>query len=158
MKVLCPDLNIKNPEKGNGNINDVWVYETNVKNRLKGIEIMVHEEKKVAKIIEELTMFFFSLGADEIETRIKRKDNTDIIWFSSNFELEYKEELHYLGKYLNKEKNDGLEDIYWELVGSGDPGESSQLLLIGMMIDKAEIKIENTKVELKLFKEIKEGY
>ena len=36
---------------------------------------MVHEEKKVAKIIEELTMFFFTVGADEIETRIKRDEN-----------------------------------------------------------------------------------
>lgn len=86
---------------------------------------MVHEEKKVAKIIEELTMFFFSLGADEIESKIKREDNLDIIYFRSNFDTEYKDELHYLEKYLNKEKNDGLEDIYWELVGSGDPGESS---------------------------------
>ncbi|MBR4982063.1 MAG: hypothetical protein IKY94_05860, partial [Lachnospiraceae bacterium] len=117
---------------------------------------MVHEEKKVAKIIEELTMFFFSLGADEIESKIKREDNLDIIYFRSNFDTEYKDELHYLEKYLNKEKNDGLEDIYWELVGSGDPGESSQLLLIGMMIDKAEIKIEDTSVELKLYKEIRE--
>ena len=119
---------------------------------------MVHEEKKVAKIIEELTMFFFSLGADEIESKIKRQDNIDIIWFRSNFDKEYEDELHVLDKYLNKEKNDGLEDIYWELVGSGDPGESSQLLLIGMMIDKVEIKIEDANVELKLFKEIKEGY
>ena len=119
---------------------------------------MVHEEKKVAKIIEELTMFFFSLGADEIESKIKRKDNIDIIWFRSNFDLEYKEELHYLEKYLNKEKNDGLEDIYWELVGSGDPGESSQLLFIGMMIDTVEIKISDSKVEVKMSKEIKEGY
>lgn len=119
---------------------------------------MIHEEKKVAKIIEELTMFFFALGADEIESRIQRKNNQDIIWMSANYDLDYKEELHYLEKYLNKEKNDGLEDIYWELAGSGDPGESSQLLLIGMMIDKAEIKIEDTKVELKLYKEIREGY
>ena len=119
---------------------------------------MVHEEKKVAKIIEELTMFFFSLGADEIESKIKRQDNIDIIWFRSNFDKEYEDELHVLDKYLNKEKNDGLEDIYWELVGSGDPGESSQLLLTGMMIDKVEIKIEDANVELKLFKEIKEGY
>ena len=119
---------------------------------------MVHEEKKVAKIIEELTMFFFSLGADEIESKIQRKKHTDIISFRSNFDIDYKEELHYLDKYLNKEKNDGLEDIYWELVGSGDPGESSQLLLIGMMIDKAEIKIESNIVELVLYKEIKEGY
>ena len=59
---------------------------------------------------------------------------------------------------LNKEKNDGLEDIYWELAGSGDPGETSQLLLIGMMIDRAEIKIEETRVEVKLYKKFQEGY
>ena len=119
---------------------------------------MIHEEKKVAKIIEELTMFFFSLGADEIETCIKRDGNSDFIWFSSNYNPEFKDELHYLEKYLNKEKNDGLEDIYWELAGSGDPGESSQLLLIGMMIDKADIEINDSKVELKLYKKFRKGY
>ena len=119
---------------------------------------MVHEEKKVAKIIEELTMFFFTVGSDEIETRIKRDENSDFIWISANYNPEYRDELDYLDEFLNKEKNDGLEDIYWELVGSGDPGESSQLLLIGMMIDKAEINIDDTKVELKLYKEFKEGY
>ena len=66
--------------------------------------------------------------------------------------------MDYLDEFLNKEKNDGLEDIYWELAGSGDPGETSQLLLIGMMIDKAEIKITDTRVELKLYKKFKEGF
>ena len=119
---------------------------------------MVHEEKKVAKIIEELTMFFFTVGSDEIETRIKRDENFDFIWISANYNPEYRDELEYLNEFLNKEKNDGLEDIYWELAGSGDPGETSQLLLIGMMIDKAEIEISDTRVELKLYKKFKEGF
>lgn len=119
---------------------------------------MIHEEKKVAKIIEELTMFFFTVGSDEIETRIKRYENSDFIWISANYNPEYRDELDYLDEFLNKEKNDGLEDIYWELAGSGDPGETSQLLLIGMMIDKAEIKITDTRVELKLYKKFKEGF
>ena len=119
---------------------------------------MIHEEKKVAKIIEELTMFFFTVGADEIETRIKRDDESDYIWMSANFNPEYRDELDYLDEFLNKEKNDGLEDIYWELAGSGEPGESSQLLLVGMMIDKAEISITETRVELKLYKQFRKGY
>ena len=119
---------------------------------------MVHEEKKVAKIIEELTMFFFTVGSDEIETRIKREDDFDYIWISANYDSEYRDELDYLEEFLNKEKNDGLEDIYWELAGSGDPGESSQLLLVGMMIDKAEITITEKRVELKMYKKFKEGY
>ena len=59
---------------------------------------MIHEEKKLGKIVEELTMFFFSLGADEIETRIKRDENSDFIWFSSNYDPDYRDELHYLEK------------------------------------------------------------
>jgi len=47
-----------------------------------------------------------------------------------------------------------MEDVYWELAGSGDPGESSQLLLVGMMIDKADINIGEDKVSLVLYKEI----
>lgn len=119
---------------------------------------MIHEEKKVAKIIEELTMFFFTVGADEIETRIKRDDHSDFIWMSANYDPEYRDELDYLNEFLNEEKNAGLEDIYWELAGSGDPGEASQLLLIGMMIDKAEIEISDSKVEVKLYKQFKDGY
>ena len=119
---------------------------------------MIHEEKKVAKIIEELTMFFFTVGADEIETRIKRDENSDYIWIRANYDPEYRDELDYLNEFLNEEKNNGLEDIYWELAGSGDPGETSQLLLIGMMIDKAEIEITDTRVEVKLYKKIREGF
>ena len=48
--------------------------------------------------------------------------------------------------------------MYWELVGSSEPGEASQLLLIGMMIDTVEIKIGDSKVEVKMSKEMKEGY
>ena len=66
---------------------------------------MVHEEKKVAKIIEELTMFFFTVGSDEIETRIKRDENSDFIWISANYNPEYRDELDYLDEFLNKEKN-----------------------------------------------------
>ena len=119
---------------------------------------MIHEEKKVAKIIEELTMFFFTVGADEIETRIKRDENSDFIWMSANYDPEYRDELDYLNEFLNEEKNAGLEDIYWELAGSGDPGETSQLLLIGMMIDKAEISITDSRVEVKMYKAYKDGY
>lgn len=38
------------------------------------------------------------------------------------------------------------------MAGSGDPGEDSQLLLVGMMIDKAEIAVEEEEVSLILYK------
>lgn len=115
---------------------------------------MVHEEKKVAKIIEELTMYFFTLGADEMKSGIRKEDNRVEILFEANYSEEQAYRLSGLDQYLNGQKNEGMEDIYWELAGSGDPGETSQLLLVGMMIDKADIKVEPEKVTLRLYKEL----
>ncbi|MBQ8596197.1 MAG: hypothetical protein IJ409_00265 [Lachnospiraceae bacterium] len=115
---------------------------------------MVHEEKKVAKIIEELTMYFFTLGADEIKSGISKEEKHVEILFEANYSEEQAYRLEGLEQYLNGQKNEGMEDFYWELAGSGDPGEASQLLLVGMMIDRADIKVEPEKVTLRLYKEL----
>lgn len=117
---------------------------------------MNHGEKKIAKIIEELTIYFFSIGADRMESGISREGSQVTISFKANYQKEYRERLNNLEKYFNEPKNEGIEDFYWELAGSGDPGESSQLLLLGMMIDRAEVNISDTQVELRLFKELEE--
>lgn len=117
---------------------------------------MTHEEKKVGKIVEELTMFFFSIGCDDIKTEIKRQENQVHILFESNYNPEYSHYLHRLKEYLNEPKNDGLEDIYWELVGAGDPGETTQMMLIGMMLDRAEVEITDETVILNLYKEMQD--
>ena len=113
---------------------------------------MTHEEKKTAKIVEELTMFFFALEATYIETRIERGDRQSVIRLEADFDPSYTDTLSHLDQYLNGRKNDGMGDIYWELAGSGDPGETSQLLLVGMMIDRAEIQIAKNHVKLTLFR------
>lgn len=115
-------------------------------------DTMTHEEKKTAKIVEELTMFFFALEATYIETRIEREENKTIIKVEADFSPAYAERLSNLDQYLNGKKNDGMGDIYWELAGSGDPGETSQLLLIGMMIDHADISIKENRMNLTLFR------
>ncbi len=115
---------------------------------------MTHEEKKIGKIVEELTMFFFSIGADHIASSIDRDGKNVVITMECNYQPEYREDMNRLSEYLNEPKNDSVEDIYWELAGSGDPGESSQLLLLGMMLDKAEVNISEEKVSLKLYKEL----
>lgn len=113
---------------------------------------MTHEEKKTAKIVEELTMFFFALEAAYIDTRIERSKNCATIRLEADFNPAYADKLSHLDQYLNGKKNDGMGDLYWELAGSGDPGETSQLLLIGMMIDRAEIIIKENRVTLTLFR------
>lgn len=115
---------------------------------------MIHEEKKTAKIVEELTVFFFALGAETIESKIHREENQMVISFLADYRQEYAHKLRKLDEYLNGPKNDGMEDVYWELAGSGEPGETSQLLLVGMMIDRANIRIEEGYVILELYKGI----
>ncbi len=114
---------------------------------------MNHEEKKVAKIVEELTMFFFTLGADHLSSSIEKIESGAKITFRANYLPEYEHGIHSLEKALDEPKNEGMEDIYWELAGSGDPGESSQLLLLGMMIDRHEVKKSGNEVELVLYRD-----
>ncbi len=115
---------------------------------------MIHEEKKTAKIVEELTMFFFAIGAVQINSRIEKKDGEAVITFQSDYDPVYKDKLQHLDQYLNGQKNHGMEGVYWELAGCGDPGETNQLLLIGMMTDRADIEINGQTVKLTLYKKL----
>ena len=115
---------------------------------------MTHNRKKVAKIIEELTMYFFTLGATRIQSEIEMQERQAVIRFKADYAGEEREGLKKLQEFLNEPKNKGIEDFYWELAGSGDPGETSQLLLVGMMIDKFEINIGESEVSLVLYKEL----
>ena len=113
---------------------------------------MLHDEKKIAKIVEELTIFFFGIGGNDISSNIKKVENQAIISFRSNYSDNCAHKLEGMEKSLQKQKNEGIEDIYWELAGSGDPGETSQLLLIGMMVDEAKVTIEGGYVTIELKK------
>ena len=117
---------------------------------------MRHTGKKIVKIIEELTMYFISIESDKIESSIHREENQYVIRFHSIFNPEYRENLNSLEKYLNTPRNEAMEDLYWELAGSGDPGETSQLLLVGMMIDEADVFIhdENNSIDVTLHRKI----
>lgn len=115
---------------------------------------MLHEERKISKIIEELTVYFLALGADTVRSGIEIGRSQAVISFQANYHPEWEGRLENMEKCLQEQKNDYVEDIYWELAGSGDPGESSQLLLVGMMIDRAEIQREEGFVKLKLYKQL----
>lgn len=115
---------------------------------------MVHEEKKVAKIVEELTMFFFSIGGNKMSSGIERNGERVKITFRSNYLPENSHSIEKLARCLSEPKNEGIEDVYWELAGYGDPGESSQLLLVGMMVDEHELKLYGDEVEIILYKDL----
>lgn len=98
-------------------------------------------------------MYFFTLGADELSSGIKLQKNRAVITFRANYNPENAHGIDTLEKYLNEPKNAAIEDVYWELAGSGDPGETSQLLLVGMMVDEYHMNRMENEVEIVLFKE-----
>lgn len=116
---------------------------------------MFDEQRKTAKIVAELTLYFLSVGADEISSCIKNEENQETIRFRANYSPEEAERLDDL-QCLNAQRNSGIEDIYWELAGSGNFGETSQLQLVGMMVDRAEIAVEDGYVNLTLYKQLSE--
>lgn len=114
---------------------------------------MHHERQKVVKIISELNAYFLALGADYVSSTVKREGSRATIHFRANYDPDYEDRLEELEKCLNEQRNDSVEDIYWELAGTGESSDSSQLLLVGMMIDKAQIRREEGFVDMTLYKE-----
>lgn len=115
---------------------------------------MIHEEKKVGKIVEELMMFFFSIGGTKMSSSLEKDEHSVKIKFQSNFLPENMHSVERLEQYLAEPKNEAIEDVYWQLAGSGDPGETTQLLLIGMMIDKYKVEKKEDEVTIYMLKEL----
>ena len=113
---------------------------------------MINEERKIGKVIEELTIFFLNSGAQDIGTEIKRKGRFIYVTFRSDFASLYEDDVRKFEEYMNEPRNQGMEDMYWELAGSGDVSESSQLLLIANMSGEHEIRIEGNHVEVTMKK------
>ena len=115
---------------------------------------MVHNSKKLAKIVEELTIFFFGMSATEISSKIEVKDGVGTVYFESDYNSVYEDKFETVERLLSAPRNQAMEDEYWQLAGSGDPGETSQLLLIGFMTDSADIKYDGKKVKIKITKKL----
>ena len=62
---------------------------------------MLHEERKISKIVEELTVYFLAIGADDVSSEIKIGDGQATIFFRANYRPEYQERLEDVEKYLN---------------------------------------------------------
>lgn len=116
---------------------------------------MLEEQRKLVRIIAELTMYFLGIGADHISSSVEKVGKKGKIVFHANYAPECEEKLKELDK-LREQRNDGIEDIYWELAGAGNHGRTSQLMLVGMMVDKAEVTVADGAVDLALYKELRE--
>ena len=113
--------------------------------------------QKMSKIVDGLfSYFFYNIGSTDIKLELKRKDDGFELSIYSTYPPSARKEVLDLERFLNPpDRNGGIEDLYWGLVGgsfNGGSGGDSELPLIGQMIDNATVKINEADVNLIIFK------
>lgn len=112
---------------------------------------MKHTKKRISKIVDELITYLLSMGADDVFVNIKDEKNRYKICAKSNYMKKNNEEkIDKLIKYLNCPKQEAMEEYYWELTGDCDV--DTELTLIGMMVDKVNVNIDDNKIDIELYK------
>ena len=111
---------------------------------------MLFTRKKITTIVDELTTFFFSVGSDDMVVKIKQKPEGFHIFFASNFDVKMQKTVEHLEENLTRGR--APEESYWGLNGSGDFQDENELILIGAMIDSAQVEICEGYATLNLFR------
>lgn len=98
---------------------------------------MKHLRQRNISLLSEFTSYLVNLGCDDIHIDFKTKDDAITLNFSAiNSELTEKN-ITKLTSLLNTPRRQDIEEYYWEL--NGNENFYSELSLIGMMIDEAEV-------------------
>ena len=115
---------------------------------------MDSNRKKVSTIVDELTTFFFSVGSNDMVVKIKQKDDGYHVFIASNFDLSMQHIVEHLEQNLTRGRAPEIEESYWGLTGSGDFLDENELLLVGAMIDSAQVEICEGYATLNLFRAV----
>lgn len=112
---------------------------------------MQHEIKKITLIVNELMTLMLLNGAEDVEVKIKRKDElTDITLTHHN--CDYTEAfLDQLQYSLNTQRQSEVEGYYWQLCGDDDSGD--ELFLVGAMVDEASVEVVEKDLQIHLIRD-----
>ena len=111
---------------------------------------MINEKQRIAKIIDEMTLFFFSMGATNISTNIRVEDEEIVITLESNFKGDQKNNIEKLVKCMKIPKQEGMEEYFWSL--TGECSIDTELSVVGMMIDRSEMEIKDDQIRMTLYR------
>lgn len=111
---------------------------------------MKHIRQRNARIAEELILFAYKYGAEDINLNIKNKPKETIITIEAkNVNLD-KETIESITNLLNIPRYVEMEEYYWNLTGESDM--DCELSLIGLMSDKVIINITSDILKIKLIR------
>jgi len=111
---------------------------------------MKHEIKKISKIVDELMTFCFQHECHDMTISVTDKpDYFKIKMIVDNIDVADERVVH-LEELLNGGRQLEMEEYCWELAGESD--QDTELCLVGMMIDKAEVQYEGNSLSIKLYR------
>lgn len=110
--------------------------------------------KKVSRIVDELMIFQFNNGAEDIQINVrKQKDGVEILFGSiCNKSENMEKQVERLNRYLKVERNEAMEAYFWGLAGEDEGCDNAELQLIGQMVDQAEARLDGDKLSIRLFR------
>lgn len=96
---------------------------------------------KNIKLVSELMSFCYNYGATKVNIEIENLDHSIQINVTSHIKNIDTSTLNEVKNRLSTPRCHEIEEYYWSL--SGDDNTDSELILVGMMIDKASITYDN---------------
>lgn len=112
--------------------------------------------QKISRIIDELVIFQFNAGAEDIHMDLSRKPDGFEIRFASTCPGEAEKYVEKLNRYLKVERNEAMEAYFWGLAGEDEGRDNAELQLIGQMVDQADARIEDGKLVIRVFRKVKQ--
>ena len=109
-------------------------------------------EKIVSTVFDEIGAALFACGATEVSLRLKKEPEGLRLLVQSDYTAENRPKLERLSKLLQPEIRDpALAETFWELAGADLAHDTSELALVGQILDGAHVAIEDAGVSMDLF-------
>lgn len=116
---------------------------------------MENTARKMTRIVEEMVLFFFSIGSEKINMDIQKREGGYTLYMASKYDPEHRCKLEKLEKIFRRaQRNEGMEETYWQLAGASMAGEDTEFALIGSIVDSAKVEISDDMVEVVMVKKM----
>ncbi|MGG7178162.1 hypothetical protein ACQPU1_11235 [Clostridium paraputrificum] len=106
--------------------------------------------EKNLKIINELIAYCYKIGSSDVNVHIQSTDKSTIFKVLSIVDNLSHTLLEELTETLNTKRQREVEQYYWNLGGESE--FDSELSLVGMMIDMANVRYEFNKLSIEILR------
>ena len=108
--------------------------------------------QKMSRVIDEIGAALFSCGATELAFRLKKEPEGLRLLVQGDYLAASRPKLERLTRLLQPEIRDpALAETFWELAGADLTDDTSELALVGQILDEAQVSLEDGRIELDLF-------